>query len=399
MNSSNSSNWRSRRPTSDTSPQSQSSTYFDSPYSRRKESFDRYPRSRFFGSSRSRSPERSDEPTARGSLRKPINDAKAEQAINEGRRLYVGSMPYEATIKDVENFFSHLSYGIEAINMSVDPMTGRNPSYCFIDFISKEMAYRVMAEYNGRDFMRRPLKVKPGVKSGTGTGRYDLRPTHKVRDIPAATERWTRLESPEDQQDATREGRRLYIGNLPRFQNYLVANQRIRELLKDYEVITVSKLISPIESSNDTSCYCFVDLATYAQVDQAIKSLNGSNKFPCPKALEVSRATGISKKLGERRRIFFGGLPEFEDQDALEMAVRDFFAGYKIATISKLFSSQRGRAMRDGSNHRYCFVEMETEEETDRSILNLDWKNMWGGKVRVKPSTSVKPDERESKIW
>jgi len=48
--------------------------------------------------------------------------------------------------------------------MSVDPMTGRNPSYCFVDFTSKELAERVMEEYDGRTFLRRPLKVKPGVK-------------------------------------------------------------------------------------------------------------------------------------------------------------------------------------------------------------------------------------------
>jgi RNA recognition motif-containing protein len=74
-------------------------------------------------------------------------------------------MPYEATVKDVESLFKDISDGIEAINMSVDAMTGRNPSYCFVDSKSKELAERVMEEYNGVDFLRRPLKVKPGVKS------------------------------------------------------------------------------------------------------------------------------------------------------------------------------------------------------------------------------------------
>jgi RNA recognition motif-containing protein len=77
-------------------------------------------------------------------------------------------MPYEATVKDVESLFKDISDGIQAINMSVDPMTGRNPSYCFVDFKSKDLAERVMEEYNGVDFLRRPLKVKPGVKSGRG---------------------------------------------------------------------------------------------------------------------------------------------------------------------------------------------------------------------------------------
>lgn len=41
--------------------------------------------------------------------------------------------------------------------MSVDPMTGRNPSYCFVDLISKDLAEGVMEMYNGRMFRQRPL--------------------------------------------------------------------------------------------------------------------------------------------------------------------------------------------------------------------------------------------------
>ncbi|POS86164.1 hypothetical protein EPUL_003103 [Erysiphe pulchra] len=337
------------------------------------------------------------------SLRKPINDVKAEQAIEEGRRIYVGNMPYEATTNDIEKFFGSMANGIEAINMSVDPMTGRNPSYCFIDFKSDELASQAMVEYNGREFMRRPLKVKPGVKSGTGTGKYDIRPTQQRRDIPAAVERWTRLENPEEQQDATREGRRLYIGNLPRFQNYTVANKRIRDLLSDLSVITVSKLISPVDSVDDTSCYCFVDLSTYSEVDQAIRDWDGVHKFKtCPKPLKVARASGTSKKLGERRRLFFGNLPSFPDQLALELAVRGFFNGFEIISISKLYfpreTNNRNRD-RNAINNCFCFVEIETEEETDQAIIELDSKEMWGSKVRVKPSTSIKPDERYSRAW
>lgn len=50
--------------------------------------------------------------------------------------------------------------------MSVDPMTGRNPSYCFVDLVSKDLAEGVMEMYNGRLFRERALRVKPGVKSG-----------------------------------------------------------------------------------------------------------------------------------------------------------------------------------------------------------------------------------------
>ena len=64
-------------------------------------------------------------------------------------------------------------------------MTGRNPSYCFVDFANKDLAERVMEEYNGREFMRRPLKVKPGVKSGAGKGRFDVPPrSNENKQVP-----------------------------------------------------------------------------------------------------------------------------------------------------------------------------------------------------------------------
>jgi RNA recognition motif-containing protein len=105
---------------------------------------------------------------------------QAEQAIDEGRRLYVGNMPYQATTKDVEKLFEDVLAGVQAINIAVDPMTGRNPSYCFVDFKTKEMAEQVMEEYDGRDFQRRPLKVKPGIRSGTLTRRGKKNPDHSI---------------------------------------------------------------------------------------------------------------------------------------------------------------------------------------------------------------------------
>lgn len=105
---------------------------------------------------------------------------QAEQAIDEGRRLYVGNMPYQATTKDVEKLFEDVLAGVQAINIAVDPMTGRNPSYCFVDFKTKEMAEQVMEEYDGRDFQRRPLKVKPGIRSGIHTRRGKKNIYHSI---------------------------------------------------------------------------------------------------------------------------------------------------------------------------------------------------------------------------
>lgn len=324
----------------------------------------------------------------RDTFRKPYDDSKADAAINEGRRLYVGNMPYEATVKDVETLFKDLT--IESINMSVDPMTGRNPSYCFVDFPSKEIAQTVMEEYNGRDFLRRPLRVKPGLKSGTGSGRFDLRPKQKDEGTQAPFDRWRRWETPEQLAVASQEGRRLYVGGLPRFRNQDDTSTQIRELFASngFEVEVISKLVSPHETKRDepgNHNFCFVDVGSTEIAEAAIAALNGLEKWDWK--IKVSKASGTSKKLGERKRLYVGGLPEFTGPEATEESVRELFAGYEVKTVSRLFPPRQERMDEEG-NHYYCFVELSDEEQTDSAVEALDWKEMWGWKVRVKHAFS-----------
>lgn len=49
------------------------------------------------------------------------------------------------------------------INMSIDPYTGKTPSYCFVELVTKEQADRAMLKLNGKQFLGRPVKVGPGV--------------------------------------------------------------------------------------------------------------------------------------------------------------------------------------------------------------------------------------------
>jgi len=325
----------------------------------------------------------------RDSFRKPFDEQQAEKAVEEGRRVYVGNLPYEATVKDIESLLKDVADGIEAINMSVDPMTGRNPSYCFVDFRNKELAERAMAEYDGREFLRRPLKVRPGVRSGTGTGRYDVRVQNKSEDSSRlAFDRWRRLETPEQLNKSVQEGRRLYVGGLPRFQNQDDTNAQIRDLFEGegLRVEIISKLISRHESKKDEEGnhnYCFVDVASAEDAESAIALLNGLERWGW--RIKVSRASGTSGKLAERRRVYVGGLPEFASQEMTEAGIRELFGPFEIKMVSKLFKPREPRTD-DGGNHCYCFVELANEEQTDAAIQSLDWKEMWGWKVRVKPA-------------
>jgi RNA recognition motif-containing protein len=389
-----SSNWRVKRDPAESSAREQTQ---NRSFQQRQYDTDRKP-----GSSPNASRFPQNQASSRDTIRKPFNDAQAEQAIEEGRRVYVGNLPYEATVKDIEKLFKDVASEIQAINMSVDPMTGRNPSYCFVDFTSKELAQRVMQEYNGQDFLRRPLKVKPGVKSGTGTGRYDVVPRTRQSDTAVVFDRWRRLETPEELDGAVKGGRRLYIGGLPRFKDQEDTNLQMRKLFKDFQLEVVSKLLSSQESKRykvGNHYYCFVDLGSREEASAAIRALDGSEKWGWN--IKVDRSSGSSVKLAERRRLFVGGLPEFPDQEAAEAGLRELFEGYEIKEMSKLFSPS-GEKMAEEGNHMYCFVELANEEQTDAAIEALDWKEMWSWKVRVKPATgnARKAPERSSQgVW
>lgn len=387
--------WRTRRDPAENSSHEQGS---NSPYQQRRSDGSTWNNKNYnsrTGTGRS--------PWTRDSARKPLDESKAEQAIEEGRRLYVGNMSYEATVKDIESLFADVVSEIQAINMSVDPMTGRNPSYCFIDFNSKELAEKVMAEYDGREFLHRPLKVRPGVKSGTGTGRYDVRPRQNGLSShgdssPSSTkpyvfDRWRRLETPEQLNAAPQEGRRLYVGGLPRFPDQETTNREIRDLFKDFDVDLISKLISPHESRRDepgNHHYCFVDLASENDLYRAINSLDNLEKWNWH--IRVNKASGISGKLNERKRLYVGGLPKA----ATETEIRELFEGYDIQTISKLFAPHESKRNEPGNSY-YCFVELANGQQADSAVAAVDWKEKWGGKVRVKHATSnAKGSEKPS---
>jgi RNA recognition motif-containing protein len=200
--------------------------------------------------------------------------------------------------------------------------------------------------------------------------------------------RWNRLDKLEDHQKAADEGRRLYIGGLPRFENYEDTNEKIRSLFEGFNVEVVSKLVSAHESTRGkpgNHNYCFVDLASPSETDAAIKALDGKEMWDWH--IKVNHTFGASGKLGEKRRLFVGGLPEFGDQDAAEAGVKELFEGFGIAKVSKLFLPRETGEEREG-HHCYCFVELANEDQTEKAILELDWKEKWGGKVRVKPATS-----------
>jgi len=95
---------------------------------------------------------------------------RGQQQDVSGTRLYVGNLLYTAQKDDIASFFAENGFTITNVSMSIDPETGRNPSYCFVDFESVEDASRAMSELNGKDVMGRAVRINPGVAKRAGEG-------------------------------------------------------------------------------------------------------------------------------------------------------------------------------------------------------------------------------------
>ncbi|KAI2631788.1 RNA-binding domain-containing protein [Xylaria nigripes] len=232
------------------------------------------------------------------------DDDSAAKAIAEGRRIYIGNLRYQAKPADIEDLLKANSLGhFNNIYISIDPFTGRNPSYCFVEFPDAESAKTAMATLEGKELLGREVKCRPCQPKGTGSG-------GKPSDAPSRWGQWSGVKNEgEDQskpkyfdryrQDFT--GKRLYVGGLPRMHDQATNFDEMTQLFKDFKIEAISKRVSAHESTRELAGhhdYCFVDFATAEQAKQAMELLDGTS-FRGDR-LKVSTAKGRSNKWRER---------------------------------------------------------------------------------------------------
>lgn len=321
-------------------------------------------------------------------------DPQADDAITQNQRIYVGNLPYDAKVNDIRGLFADISYQIKDISMSIDPMTGRNPSYCFVDFTTKEAAEKTIQHYNGLSFMGRPLKVNLSVKPGTGTGRYHLKhnnqstdPAVKIQppaqelpqkdnENPYAFDRWRRhddkIEPDILNHTALEEERRLRVGGLPRFFDQPTTNLKIRELFKGYNIEVVSKLRSPhktIKKDPGNNYQCYVDLATKEEADEAAAALNGIEMWNW--TITVTKWEKVSTKLHERERVYISNLPRSFDDRTLINEVKCLLEPFGVLQFISHITNNRAMSEKQQSTRCYCYVEFAEGQQADAAIRTL----------------------------
>ena len=82
-----------------------------------------------------------------------------------GARVYIGSLSYVVQSQEVRGLVEKAGFALLKLDMSIDPFTGRNSSYGFVDVAEEDTAARSISELGGRTFVGRPLKLRPATKA------------------------------------------------------------------------------------------------------------------------------------------------------------------------------------------------------------------------------------------
>ncbi|KAK1624331.1 RNA recognition domain-containing protein [Colletotrichum phormii] len=247
-------------------------------------------------------------------------------ALEEGRRIYLGNLLYSVQPAEIEDMLKDNGYeGYEKIHISMDPVSARNPGYCFVDFAEREDAERALSSLDAR-LRGRPLKVGPCEPKKQNRSRWqsDREPAFnrwgdwsgsrgeggdEAGRSPARTGRNGGIESGPygaikhfDEVAATEgDGRRLYVGGLGPMVDQAQHQDEMQEILGGHKSLAISKRITPHESTRAKGGehhYCFVDFATAEEADVAKNALD--RKVWGTGRLRVNVARAMPDKLKDR---------------------------------------------------------------------------------------------------
>lgn len=74
------------------------------------------------------------------------------------KRLYVGSISFQATEDELKEVFSEIGE-VESVKIITDAYTGRSKGFGFVEMVSEEDANKAIEALNGTTFMNRPIIV------------------------------------------------------------------------------------------------------------------------------------------------------------------------------------------------------------------------------------------------
>ncbi|KAK3330010.1 hypothetical protein B0H66DRAFT_542549 [Apodospora peruviana] len=242
--------------------------------------------------------------------------SSAADALGEGRRIYMGNLLYSVQPVDVETLLQTTSFSYDKIHISVDPISGRNPGYCFIEFTTRDEAERALVTLAGVTIQGRPVKLGPcHPKTNTNRATADFSPRRRDYAAPSGDasatsspargqhrpgslfQRWGDWTGDKHQTQPDEQGpygalkhvdeakmgadnRRLYVGGLGKMIDQEQNDAEIRALFNGFDIVAIGKRITPHPSTRTkpgNHHYCFVD---FSSQDEALRAMKATNKVP-----------------------------------------------------------------------------------------------------------------------
>jgi len=216
--------------------------------------------------------------------------------LAEGTRVYVGNMPYNAQKMDVEALFKAFGFDVLNIDISIDPFTNRNPSYCFVDLGTPDAATSAMNTLTGNKQLGRSLKVQPCVQKRRHNDPNNTHSTGLIftrwrdRSLSSTKARPTHPDS----FSPIHQNCRVYLGGLPKPLDQHTSDLEIRTLFETFAVEAVSKVKSPSGSTSHVhgnQWYAFVDFSSEEEAERAVKQLDGTERWGGKLSVHLSRRT------------------------------------------------------------------------------------------------------------
>jgi RNA recognition motif-containing protein len=75
-----------------------------------------------------------------------------------GNRLYVGNLPFNTTVEDLQAHFAKAGTVVSTEVIS-DKFSGRSRGFAFVEMSNQDEANKAIAEFHGKDFQGRILTV------------------------------------------------------------------------------------------------------------------------------------------------------------------------------------------------------------------------------------------------
>ena len=104
--------------------------------------------------------------------------AEKESRVVVGKKLYVGSLPYNWTVEQLESLFAPFGR-VSSTAIVSDMVTKKSKGFGFVEMDNEDSAQKAMGELNGKEIDGRPLTVREAKPNMEKRSRGGDDPSHK----------------------------------------------------------------------------------------------------------------------------------------------------------------------------------------------------------------------------